>query len=182
MDRRLKTVLIIFVIAGFAALALFGWRAGQRAEQAEAKLPYETAKVLEATLAKSASLRVSTLTGRLVVTAADPGFAGLFPSNQKAVMPYAIDYFVDLGKLSPASFRWDAAANTMLIELPDVTVAHPILMKRAPKAARRAASSFHAVLQTGSSSRCPPGRGRLRQQRRQSPRISPRRGRMRVRL
>jgi len=122
---RLNRALVTLLVAGMAVLAYVAWRGERRADDAEANLPYETAKVLDATLAKSASLRVSTLRGRLVVTAADPGFAGMLPSTQKRVMPYAVDYFVDLGRVGRAQYRWDAKGNAMLVELPDVTVAAP---------------------------------------------------------
>ncbi len=122
---RLRSALLGLAIAGVAVLALFAWRAQQRAEDAEANLPFETARVLAATLTKSAALRVSTLRGAVAVTAADPGFAGLLPSTQKQEMPYAVDYFIDLGRMGAAQYRWNAKARAMLVELPDVTMAVP---------------------------------------------------------
>ncbi len=122
---RLSRALIALAVAGVALLGFLAWRGQVRAADAEANLPYETAKVLNATLARSAALRVSTLRGELAVTAADPGFAGLLPSTQKRVMPYAVDYFVNFDAVGAAQYRWDAKAKAMLVELPDVTVAAP---------------------------------------------------------
>jgi len=122
---RLNRALIALALVGIAVLGWLAWRGQTRASDAEANLPYETAKVLSATLSKSSALRVSTLKGQLVVTAADPGFGGLLPSTQKRVMPYSVDYFVDLGGITQASYRWDAKTNAMMVELPDVTIAAP---------------------------------------------------------
>ncbi len=123
--RRLSRALIALALAGVAVLGFLAWHGQRRADDAEANLPFETAKVLNATLVPSAALRVSTLRGELVVTAADPGFAGLLPSTQKRVMPYAVEYFIDLGAMGAAHYRWDADGKAMLVELPDVTLAAP---------------------------------------------------------
>ncbi len=122
---RLSGAFAALALAVIALLAFLAWRGQTRAADAEANLPYETAKVLTATLARSPALRVSTLSGHLAVTAADPGFGGLLQSTQKRVMPYTVDYFVDLARVGRASYRWNGAARTMIVELPDVTVAEP---------------------------------------------------------
>lgn len=107
------------------ALIVYAYQQNQRADSAEQDLPYETAKILSAEFAESTSLRVMVVSGELVVTANDKGFAGLLPTSQKRRLPYSVDYHVDLSDLGIEKYRWLASEKTMIIEIPDVTVSRP---------------------------------------------------------
>lgn len=120
-----RNYLVLGLVVLVFVLLVFALRQTHRAEEAEQDLPYETAKILSAEFAQSTSLRVMSVSGEMVVTANDKGFAGLIPSSQKRRLPYSVDYLVDLSDVGVEKFRWLASENTMIVEIPDVTVSRP---------------------------------------------------------
>jgi hypothetical protein len=120
-----RNYLMFGLVALVFILLVYALQQTKRAEQAEQDLPYETAKIITAKFAKSTSLRVMTVSGELVVTANDKGFAGLIPTSQKRRLPYSVDYFVDLSDVGIEKYRWLAPEKTMIVEIPDVTAARP---------------------------------------------------------
>lgn len=128
MDTELiknNKYLIIGVI--LLLIASFGYAKHQsnRADKAEVNLPNEAGKIISMEFAESTSLRVMVVSGELVVTANDTGFAGLIPTSQKRQLPYSVDYHIDLRGVGKEKYRWDASKRTMIVEIPDVSVSRP---------------------------------------------------------
>jgi hypothetical protein len=122
---KLRQVLVWLALAAFGILGLYAWSATNRASEAEANVPSEAGRILSAKFAKSSALQVFKLTGQSVVAASDPGWFGWLPSSQRMRVPFTVDYIVDLSRVGPANYRWDAKARTMLVEIPDVRIAPP---------------------------------------------------------
>lgn len=83
------------------------------------------ARVVAGRLYGSSDLRVSRLSGTVQATAASSRWWGWLTASRVVKAPYEVDYFVDLRQLDPGDFRYDAASRTLLVEVPDVTVARP---------------------------------------------------------
>ena len=78
------------------------------------------ARVVAARLYSSSELRVSRLSGNVQATANNSRLWGWLDSSRVVKAPFAVSYFVDLRRLSPADFRYDEAKRTLLVEVPDV--------------------------------------------------------------
>jgi hypothetical protein len=122
---NIRNYAVFGLVTLILALLAYAYQQGQRADDAEQDLPYETAKILSAEFAESTALRVMVVSGELVVTANDKGFAGLLPTSQKRRLPYSVDYHVDLSDVGLEKYRWLASEKTMIVEIPDVTVSRP---------------------------------------------------------
>ncbi len=124
MAPRLKWlavgVALLLVIAGVVL-----WRESIRADRAERQLGLDAARTLSETFAKARDLRVATLSGEVIARGTDPGFARLLPTSMTVRYPYSVDYFLDLKRVDPAAYRWDAATRTMTVRLPDIAAARP---------------------------------------------------------
>ncbi|WP_066775970.1 DUF4230 domain-containing protein [Sphingomonas sp. CCH5-D11] len=83
------------------------------------------ARVVAATLHTSADLRVSRLTGTVQATGATSRLWGWLKSSRVVKAPFEVDYFVDVRGLDTADFRYDPAARTLSVEVPDVVVGRP---------------------------------------------------------
>lgn len=117
-------------IAALAVLAVVAWiiwsqyslrkNAEKRTEIAEHQLGLDAARLINAKFESSAELKVSTLAGKGVGKAEFEGT--IFRPTQVTSAPVSVDYFLDLRKVRPGSFRWNEKTNTLSIDLPDVTV------------------------------------------------------------
>ena len=102
-----------------AALVLggFSWWSRHSAEQARQREELAQAqgivRVLSATFADKAALKVGEVTGTLDVTSVDPGAVPLLRSAQKATVPYSVGYAMDLRQLGPDDYRWEPASRTL---------------------------------------------------------------------
>lgn len=83
------------------------------------------ARVVAATLYSSADLRVSRLSGTVQATGATSRLWGWLKSARVVKVPFEVDYFVDVRGLDPGDFRYDPAARTLSVEVPDVVVGRP---------------------------------------------------------
>lgn len=90
----------------------------QREELAQAQ---GIVRVLSATFAPKAALKVGEVKGTLDVTSVDPGAVPLLRSAQKATVPYSVDYTLDLRGLGPDDYRWEPASRTLTIRVPLVS-------------------------------------------------------------
>ncbi|UVO54175.1 DUF4230 domain-containing protein [Sphingomonas sp. SUN039] len=122
MAPRLKIAVAAIQLL-FVAAAI--WWANDRADRAERQLGLDAARTLSETFAKARDLRVATLSGEVIARGSDPGFAGLLPTSMTVRYPYSVDYFVDLRRVDRSAYRWDSAARTMTVRLPDVVPARP---------------------------------------------------------
>lgn len=83
------------------------------------------ARVVASRLYGSSDLRVSRLSGNVQATAANSRMWGWLNSTRVVKAPFEVNYFVDLRRLRPRDFRYDAQARVLRIEVPDVVVARP---------------------------------------------------------
>uniref|UniRef100_UPI0035C97EE5 DUF4230 domain-containing protein n=1 Tax=uncultured Sphingomonas sp. TaxID=158754 RepID=UPI0035C97EE5 len=81
-------------------------------------------KVVQATFARAAALKVGTLSGTIQSTASDVRWGGWLRSGKVVKAPFTVEYFVDVAGLSAGKYRWDAQHRQLTVEVPDVTVAH----------------------------------------------------------
>ena len=125
MIKNSRYFAVVASVALIVALAIYALVQREQKEEAQQDLSYETAKILTEKFSEKAALQVMTVSGELVVSASDSGFAGLLATSQKRRLPYSVDYFVDLSDLGPEKYRWLASESTMIIEIPDVTISRP---------------------------------------------------------
>ena len=116
---------IILTVVGLS----FGyglWKDQQR-EQANAQLGLDSARTLSETFTKAQSLQVATLRGEVIAIGRDGGWRGMLPSSVTVRYPYAVNYFVDLQRIRPSDFRWNADKRTMTVVIPDVIPQPPTI-------------------------------------------------------
>ena len=121
--RHLVTALIVVL----AVAGLIFWFLERKRQAAELEVEIGSGKVISEAFKKARSLKVATLSGDVRASGKDPGWGGWFPTSTTVEYPYTADYFVDLYKVSPASFRWNAETRTMTVLIPEVTVAKPAI-------------------------------------------------------
>ncbi len=122
---RIAAALVLAMAAG-----LGGWFGYQRyteryAVTTEPDSGEAVTRIVTARLSGASSLKVATLSGILQARATDTRGFGLLKSDQVVKMPYAVDYFVDVSRITPADISWSAANRTLVVDAPDVTVARP---------------------------------------------------------
>ncbi len=108
-----------------ALLAILLWREHGKRQTAETNVPYESAKIIDATFDKTVSLKVATLSGQVRSSASDAVLFGRIVNTQSRSFPYSVDYFVDLRRFGSANMRWNAQNRTMVVTVPDVVPAAP---------------------------------------------------------
>jgi hypothetical protein len=77
-------------------------------------------KVIAARLSGASSLKVSELSGTIQSTAQDVRGFGWLKSDQVVKMPFAVDYFIDVGGIGADDLQWNEATRTLIIDAPDV--------------------------------------------------------------
>jgi len=117
-NRYLALLLVIAVI--LAGVSFTFYKLKSQRQEAENKLGLDSARVISATFQKTRDLRVATLTGDIVASGSDARWYGMFPAKMTVKYPYSVGYFVDLKRINSSSYRWNQAAKTMIVELPDV--------------------------------------------------------------
>ena len=80
-------------------------------------------RIVRTTFAKTTALKVATLSGTEQVTARDVRMGGWLTSAKVVKVPFTVDYFVDLGGLSPRKYQWDERRRRLTVEIPDISVA-----------------------------------------------------------
>ena len=123
MTRGMQA-LLAGVVAGFVCLVgLWLWH--DRAETQARSVGIDVSRTLTASFAGMNALKVGTVSGDVLTSSNSTAMFGTLPVVQRTRAPYSVDYFVDLSRLSVASYRWNAKARTMSIDVPDVTIAAP---------------------------------------------------------
>ena len=120
MARRLTLLLLIAAAVG----AAFWWQ-HRRADRAEWDAGLAASRTLSAVFAKTSSLQVAQLQGEAVTRVEGKSGFGMFGNVQTTRAPYAVEYLVDLHRLSARDFRWNARARVMVVTIPEVTVGQP---------------------------------------------------------
>ena len=65
-----------------------------------------------------------------VVTNKDPGFIGMFDSEQTAIIPATVSYSVNMAKLGPDAVNWNETKRQMTITAPPVMIQQPNLQEQ----------------------------------------------------
>jgi hypothetical protein len=105
-------------------LAAWQWRAAEERRRDEEIATAEgLARVLTATFAGRTDLKVSNISGTIDVTSVDRG--PIFSSEQRATLPFSVDYYVDLSKVDADDARYDPRSRTLTVEVPPVRIAEP---------------------------------------------------------
>lgn len=123
---RKQLAVIAAVVALILVIATCQWRAAEdRRREEEIVTAQGLVQVIDATFSEQNALKVGQVSGRLDVTTVDPGLFSLLSSSQKVVLPYLVDYTVDLSQWSREDFRWDPETRTLEVRVPDIETGRP---------------------------------------------------------
>ena len=112
------------ILALILLVATCQWRAAEERRRAEEIATAEgLAQVLTATFAGRTDLKVSNLSGTIDVTSVDRG--PIFKSQQRATLPFSVDYFVDLSAVDMSKTSYNPRSRTLTVEVPPVRIAEP---------------------------------------------------------
>ena len=125
MALSCSKIAAFFITALLILAAWFAYQSWANPYAIEREDRIAMSQVVTATFAKQSALKVGTLTGTVQATAADARMGGLLLSDQIMQAPYAVDYTVDLSKLTLADFMWDAKTQTLTMRAPDLVVGAP---------------------------------------------------------
>lgn len=117
-----KLILVLLIVAAIGGA--FWWQR-RRAERAELDAGLAASRTLSAVFERTAVLQVARLSGEAVTRVEGRSGYGMFGNVQVTRAPYSVDYAVDLRRLTPADYRWNAGARTMIVTVPEVTVGRP---------------------------------------------------------
>lgn len=81
------------------------------------------AKVVSETFKDEFEVKVANVSGMQDVTSVNYGW--LFKTKQRALLPYSVDYFLNLSKLDRSDLRFNPTARVLVVRVPEVTVAQP---------------------------------------------------------
>ncbi|ODP39334.1 hypothetical protein BFL28_11015 [Sphingomonas turrisvirgatae] len=120
-----RALLALLVAATLVIAGLIGWIVWDRfSETRLATLPDDggspVTQIVTARLNGASALKVAELTGIVQATAEDTRGLGMLKSGQTVKMPYSVDYFVDLSRLTDADLQWNAQRRTLIVDAPDV--------------------------------------------------------------
>lgn len=119
----LAAALLVLLVGG---AMLLGWQRWQRDYEVTVEEDGSAVtKVIADRLDGMSDLKVSQLSGTIQATAQDIRGMGLLRSDQVVKMPFAVDYFVDVGRIGAADLQWDEAGRTLIVNAPDVRPAAP---------------------------------------------------------
>jgi len=125
----MKKGVIFLVLAVTVGVAYILWLQYSAKEKAEREIGLDAARMVDATFAKSAELKVGTLKGKVTATASYDG--PVFDAKQTSTIPATVDYFIDLRRLGKNSYRWASGSKTLFVEIPEVRPAEPNLNEAA---------------------------------------------------
>ena len=81
------------------------------------------AKVVSETFQDKFEVKVASLSGKQDVTSVNHGT--IFTTKQRALIPYSVDYFVNLSKLGRSDLSYNPTSKVLRVKIPEVTVAQP---------------------------------------------------------
>lgn len=116
---------VALVLALVLAVAGAFWWQQRRAERAEMEAGLAASRTLSAVFERTAALQVAKLSGEAVTRVEGASGYGMFANVQTTRAPYSVDYLVDLRRLTPADYRWNAKARIMVVTIPEVAVGKP---------------------------------------------------------
>jgi hypothetical protein len=123
--NRRPIAALLLMVALLAGAALYQSHRTHQRQIEELAQAEGLVKVLSATFSGRNALKVGEVNGWFDVTSVDPGAIALLRSAQKVKLPYSIDYSVDLSRLGPDDYRWDAEHRTLMVEAPAIGIGQP---------------------------------------------------------
>lgn len=114
------TGLVALLLA--ALIGAFGYHFYRERYAVEKQDGEVLAGVVTAAFASRSDLRVGSISGTVQSKAEDVNALGI-RTTQVMKAPYAVDYFVDLSKLSLRDYAWNQEARTLTVRLPPVVAA-----------------------------------------------------------
>lgn len=128
---------LLAALAIAALLLAFAWSQYAARREAERSLGLDAARIVSSQFSGRSDLRVGTLRGELVASGSDKGLLGLLPSEQVTALPYSVDYYLKLSEIDQRSYRWDAKAKTLTVDVPDVKVGPPNIQEAAAQSRQK---------------------------------------------
>lgn len=119
---RKNNLLLLVLVLG---LGTFAWTQYAARREAESRLGLDASRIVSVHFTDRAQLKVGEVSGQVAARGTDEGFMGMLSSETVAVLPYAVDYFIDVSRIGSGSYRWDKEARTLTIDIPDVTPGKP---------------------------------------------------------
>jgi hypothetical protein len=116
---------LLLLLLAVALLGFFAWTQYSARREAENKLGLDASRIVSVQFTDRAQVKVGELAGQVTARGTDKGFMGMLSSETVAVLPYAVDYHVDVSGLAAGAYRWDRETRTLTIDVPDVTVGKP---------------------------------------------------------
>lgn len=123
--KRRWPIALLAVTLLLAAAGLYAWRQSVARKEAERQLGLDASRVLSVHFSAAAAIKVGALSGEVVTRGQTESLGGLVRSEQTVKAPYAVDYFVDVSRLGPGDYDWNAETRTVTVAVPDVTPAPP---------------------------------------------------------
>jgi hypothetical protein len=126
LKRYAGPIIAALLILGVGAAMLVGWQRYNRDYVVTVEDDGSAVtKIIAEKIAGASDLRVSRLNGTIQSTARDVRGFGWLKSDQVVKMPYSVDYFIDLGRLSARDLEWNAKTRTLIVNAPDVVADKP---------------------------------------------------------
>lgn len=122
MGRRFCAWLGLLVVV--AAISVAIWERHSR-KKAEDDLGLASSRMIDITFEKAASLKVGSISGKVVARSQACRLGGTICSRQITRAPASVDYFVDLANLPVSAYRWNGSAKTMTVDLPPIIRGKP---------------------------------------------------------
>jgi Protein of unknown function (DUF4230) len=119
-----KSNLLLLLLAA-ALLGYFVWTQYAARREAENKLGLDASRIVSVQFTDRAEIKVGEVTGQVTARGTDKGFMGILSSETVAVLPFAVDYHIDVSGLGASAYRWDKESRTLTIDVPDVTAGKP---------------------------------------------------------
>jgi hypothetical protein len=118
-----SNLLLLLLVA--ALLGYLVWTQVAARREAENKLGLDASRIVSVQFTDRAEVKVGELTGQVTARGTDKGFMGILSSETVAVLPFAVDYHIDVSGLGAGAYRWDQESKTLTIDVPDVIAGKP---------------------------------------------------------
>ena len=169
-QRDVRTLVRIATGVVLLIAVVLGWRSyNERYRVTKAPdTDVAVSQVVRATFAGANDLKVASLTGTVQSVASSTSF-GVLPTDRVMKAPFEVEYFVDLSRMGPSDFLWNAQTRVLTVHPPDVTVgsvnvdesrtfidrSNGLIVTRGAMAAMRQQASQRATAVAGKAARQP---------------------------
>lgn len=120
-QRLISRIAVIVLVGLFAILALREIRDERRRDYVvERENGVALSRIVSTAFANKSDLRVLQISGTVQSVASHDSSIPMLDSNQVLKAPFTADYFVDVGRLGPSNYRYDAGSRTLTVTAPPV--------------------------------------------------------------